>query len=85
MFSHSSFSTVLCSLPSAIIWQENGHHWLHQPGAGPGSVLSLHTSQGRRVRQVVQAQMDLTDLPAGSYLLRVQLPGGAVHVLPVQL
>ncbi|MGI4875172.1 MAG: hypothetical protein ACRYFX_28790 [Janthinobacterium lividum] len=72
-------------MPTTVIWQENGRRWLRQPGAEPGSVLSLHTQLGRRVRQVAQSQMELTDLPIGGYLLRVQLPDGTVHVLPVQL
>ena len=72
-------------LPPPVVCRDGRGGTLYQPGTDPATVLSLHTLQGRRLRITANGLLDLSDLPADDYLLRVQQPGDEAHVLLVHL
>lgn len=73
------------TLPPPVVRRSLTSSLLHQPGATSATILSLHTLQGRRLRQAADEFLDLTGLPAADYLFRVQRPGDEAYVLLVHL
>ena len=76
---------TLPTLPLPIVRRSATGGVLHQPGATPATLLSLHTLQGRRVRLAAHEFLDLAGLPAADYLFRVQRPNDEAYVLLVHL